>query len=53
MDVDRDDVVADNVFDRREAVIGPVTNIDAFYEAFDVKEGDKLFKPKSERIKIW
>jgi predicted metalloendopeptidase len=32
---------------------GPVTNIDAFYEAFGVKEGDELFKPKSERIKIW
>lgn len=32
---------------------GPVTNIDAFYEAFDLKEGDLLFKPKEERIKIW
>lgn len=32
---------------------GPVTNIDAFYEAFDVRSGDKLFKPKEERIKIW
>lgn len=32
---------------------GPVMNIDAFYEAFDLKEGDKLFKPKKDRIKIW
>ena len=32
---------------------GPVTNIDAFYKAFDVKEGDKLFKPREERIRIW
>lgn len=32
---------------------GPVMNIDAFYEAFNVKEGDKLFKPKNERIRIW
>jgi putative endopeptidase len=32
---------------------GPVTNIDAFYEAFKVKEGDKLFKPVAERIRIW
>ena len=32
---------------------GPVMNIDAFYEAFELKEGDKLFKPKTERIKIW
>ncbi len=32
---------------------GPVTNIDAFYEAFDVKPGDALFKPSEERIRIW
>ena len=32
---------------------GPVTNLDAFYEAFNVKPGDKLFKPKAERIQIW
>lgn len=32
---------------------GPVVNLDAFYEAFDVKPGDKLFRPKQERIQIW
>ncbi len=32
---------------------GPVTNIDAFYEAFDVKPGDALYKPEAERIRIW
>ena len=32
---------------------GPVTNIDAFYKAFDIKEGDKMFKPKEKRTKIW
>ncbi len=32
---------------------GPVMNIAAFYQAFDVKEGDALFKPESERISIW
>ncbi len=32
---------------------GPVMNIDAFYSAFGVKEGDKLFKPEAERIRIW
>lgn len=32
---------------------GPVTNLDAFYEAFDVKPGDKLFKPAGQRIQIW
>ena len=32
---------------------GPVRNLDAFYEAFNVKSGDKMFKPKEERIQIW
>ena len=32
---------------------GPVTNIDAWYKAFDVKPGDKLFVPEKDRIKIW
>ena len=32
---------------------GPVSNIDAFYKAFGVNPGDKLYKPESERIKIW
>lgn len=32
---------------------GPVMNIDAFYQAFDVKEGDRLYKPENERLKIW
>jgi putative endopeptidase len=32
---------------------GPLTNIDAFYDAFNVKEGDKMYKPKEKRTKIW
>ena len=32
---------------------GPLVNTDAFYEAFDVKPGDKLYKKPEERIKIW
>src|SRR5579871_1644458 len=31
----------------------PITNIDAWYDAFNVKQGDKMFKPKNERTKIW
>jgi putative endopeptidase len=30
-----------------------VTNLDAFHEAFDVREGDALFRPEAERIRIW
>lgn len=32
---------------------GPVTNLNAFYEAFDVKPGDKLYKKPEDRIQIW
>ena len=37
----------------RYRVNGPITNIDAFYEAFDIKPGDKLYRPVEDRIKIW
>lgn len=33
--------------------IGPLENIDAFHEAFGVKEGDQMFKAEDERIRIW
>ncbi|MDH6252939.1 putative endopeptidase [Chryseobacterium sp. H1D6B] len=32
---------------------GPLINVDAFYKAFDVKQGDKLYKKPEDRIKIW
>ena len=32
---------------------GPLTNIDAFYKAFDVKFGDKMYKAPEQRTKIW
>ncbi len=32
---------------------GPVINIDAFYEAFNAKPGDALYKAPEERIRIW
>lgn len=32
---------------------GPVANLDAFYEAFDVRPGDKLYKSPADRIQIW
>ncbi len=34
-------------------VNGPVSNLDAFYTAFDVKPGDKLYRPDSIRVHIW
>ena len=32
---------------------GPLMNFDAFYTAFNVKQGDKMFKPADQRIRIW
>lgn len=32
---------------------GPLTNMDAFYQAFDVKPGDKMYKAPEKRTKIW
>ena len=34
-------------------VNGVVRNIDAWYQAFDVKPGDKLYLPPAERVHIW
>ncbi|MES2774348.1 MAG: M13 family metallopeptidase [Bacteroidota bacterium] len=34
-------------------VNGPLTNFTPWYNAFGVKEGDKMFKPDAERIKVW
>ncbi|WP_296679902.1 M13 family metallopeptidase [Novosphingobium sp.] len=30
-----------------------VRNLDAWYKAFDVKEGDKLYLPPDKRVKVW
>ncbi|MGH8198377.1 MAG: M13 family metallopeptidase [Steroidobacteraceae bacterium] len=32
---------------------GVVSNMDEFYVAFGVREGDKLWRPAVERVKIW
>jgi len=34
-------------------VNGPVANIDAWYQAFDVKPGDKLYVKPEDRVSIW
>lgn len=33
--------------------IGPLVNMDAWYKAFDVQPGDKLYKKPEDRIRIW
>ena len=32
---------------------GPLVNVDAFYQAFDVKEGDQMYVAPEERVRIW
>ena len=34
-------------------VNGPVRNIDAWYKAFDVQPGDKLYIEPEDRVSIW
>jgi len=34
-------------------VIGPMSNMPAFYRAFHVKPGDGMYRPDSTRVKIW
>lgn len=34
-------------------VLGPLMNFTPFYTAFDLKEGDKMFVPEEQRIRIW
>ncbi len=32
---------------------GPVSNINAWYQAFNVQPGDKMYKKPEDRIKVW
>lgn len=34
-------------------VNGPLMNTDAFYSAFDIQPGEKMYLPKEERITVW
>mgnify|MGYP003630412762 CR=1 FL=1 len=31
----------------------PLQNVDAFYEAFGIQEGDKMYLPEDKRVRIW
>lgn len=34
-------------------VLGPLSNIAEFYDAFGVKEGDKMYRKPEDRVQIW
>ncbi len=46
-------VMTDEHSPEKERVNGPVVDVPEFYEAFDVKPGDKMYRPDSLRVKIW
>jgi putative endopeptidase len=48
-----DQLVSDFHSPRRFRVDGVVRNIDAWYSAFDVKPGDKLYLSPDKRVAIW
>lgn len=37
----------------KERINGPVQNVAAFYEAFSIRPGDKMYRPDSLRVNIW
>jgi len=37
----------------RFRAIGPLINIDDFYQAFDVKPGQNMFRPEDQRARVW
>jgi putative endopeptidase len=46
-------VVSDPHSPRQFRVLGPTRNIDAWYEAFSVKEGDRMYVAPDKRVRIW
>src|SRR5688572_3794791 len=46
-------IITDNHSPGEYRTIGTPVNMDAWYEAFNVKPGDKLYKKPEDRIRIW
>ena len=46
-------IITDTHSPNQFRTIGAPVNMDAWYNAFNVKEGDKLYKKPEDRIRIW
>ncbi len=46
-------IITDSHSPGQYRTIGAPVNMDAWYQAFGVKEGDKLYKKPEDRIRIW
>jgi putative endopeptidase len=49
----RQQVLTDPHSPAKFRVLGPLANMPQFYEAFNVKPGDNMYRPDSIRVKIW
>jgi len=49
----RQQMVSDPHSPEKARIDGVVPNVDAWYKAFDVKPGDKLYRTPEERTRIW
>ena len=38
---------------RKFRVLGPVRNVDAWYDAFKVRDGDKMYLAPGDRVRLW
>ena len=52
-EITRQLLVSDPHSPPHERVIGPMRNIDAWYEAFNIQPGDPLYLPPEQRVRIW
>ena len=52
-DAARQRLVSDPHAPEQYRVNGVVRNIDAWYQAFDVQAGDKLYLSSESRVRIW
>ena len=52
-DAERSQVTSDPHSPGRFRVLGPLPNIEAWYQAFGVKPGDKMYIAPDKRAKIW
>jgi endothelin-converting enzyme/putative endopeptidase len=49
----REQLVSDPHSPQKARINGVVANVDAWYRAFDVKPGDKMYLPPAQRVRIW
>jgi putative endopeptidase len=49
----RSDLLSDVHAPAKWRVLGPLSNVPEFYQAFGVKPGQPMWRPESERVQIW